>query len=263
MQRGGATVDYKVARFTGLKELKDTGEFIATIAKLNHIDLDEDVTLPGAFPEGKTVQIARWGHNWADLPYGVAVLHQEGDEEQAHGKFNLETTHGRDAYHTVKMGQDIQEWSYGFQILEADYGDFNGQPVRFLKRLDVAEISPVMRGAAGPGMTRVEEIKGAGYTMDEQTEMALAAVSAFLDRVKSLTDVRAKSGRPLNAVNAERVQGAITEALPELEALLALTQADGSESDEAPKASPAAVENAIASWEYTATRLRSLGLATV
>lgn len=220
--------DYKVARFTGVKALTEAGEFIATIAKLNHIDLDGDVTLPGAFPEGAKVQIARWGHNWADLPYGIATLHQEGDEEQAHGKFTLATSHGRDAYETIKAGADIQEWSYGFQILDADYGEFNGTQVRFLKRLDVAEISPVMRGAAGPGMTRVEEIKNAPLTFDEQTSMVLATVEAYLERAKSLADLRVKSGRPLNAVNAERIQrvhGAITEALPELEALLALTQA--------------------------------------
>lgn len=259
-------MDYKTVRFVGLKELNEQGEFIATIAKFNNVDLDGDVTVPGAFPEGKRVQIAQWGHNWGDLPYGVAELRQAGDEQQAHGKFNLETTHGRDAYHTVKMGADIQEWSYGFQIVEAEYGEYNGQEVRFLKRLDVAEISPVMRGAAGPGMTRVEEIKNAPLTFDEQTAMTLAAVAAFVERATSLADLRAKSGRRISAANAERitrVHSGIAEIMPELEELLALTQAaDASGEGDAPKSAPIPDE-VLAEFEYQTARLSRLGLVTV
>lgn len=254
-------MDYKVARFVGLKELTDEGSFVATIATLNHVDLDGDVTLPGAFPEGKQVHIARWGHDWSDLPYGVATLHQDGTEQQAHGRFNLETTHGRDAYHTVKAARAIQEWSYGFFIEDAEFGEFNGQEVRFLKKLDVAEISPVMRGAAGPGMTRVEDIKGSGLTMDEQAETALTAVAAFLKRVGSLTDLRDSQGRKrISRANAERisrVHAGIVEAMPALEELLALTRdGDDSEPADAPKGiDPLSLELEAAHLDATLKRL--------
>lgn len=258
-------MDYKVARFVGLKELTDEGEFVATIARFNNPDLDGDVTLPGAFPEGKQVHIAQWGHNWSDLPYGVATLKAADGEQQAHGQFNLRTSHGRDAYETVKAAKDIQEWSYGFQILDADYGEFDGQQVRFLKRLDVAEISPVMRGAAGPGMTRVEEIKGLGLTMDEQAEVTLTSLSAFIARVKSLTDIREEQGRKrISAANAERiarVHSALTDAMPDLEDLIALTRPAEEESGE-PKSAPIDIVSLSAEWDYQSQKLRELGILT-
>lgn len=259
-------METKFARFTGLKSLSEQGEFVATIAAFNHVDLDGDVTLPGAFPEGKRVQIAQWGHDWGSLPYGTAELRAADGEQQAHGKFNLDTSHGRDAYYTVKAAQDIQEWSYGFNIVEAEYGQFDGQEVRFLKRLDVAEISPVMRGAAGPGMTRVEDIKGLGFTMDEQADLALTAISAFLDRAKSLTDLRAEQGRKrisaANAARIARVHEALTAALPDLGELVALTRPADEDTDEEPKSAPIDLVSVAAEWDYQTTRLRELGILT-
>lgn len=233
-------MDYKVARFPGLKELGEQGEFIATIAKLNHIDLDGDVTLSGAFPEGVEVHIAAWGHNWNVPSVGVATLHEEGDEIRAHGAFTLETVNGREHYESIKKARNIQEWSYGFHIDSADFGTFEGHDVRFLKAVDVAEVSPVMRGAAGPGITRIEAIKSIGLTMDEQSEAALIALSDFLDRVKSHADLRDGQGRKrisrANADRISRVHSGIAEALPALEELLALTRDSDTEDAGEPKA---------------------------
>ena len=59
--------------FTGI-ELKDEkkGSFTAKIAELNVIDKDGDVTLPGAFPAGKTILISAYQHgSWmGELPVG-------------------------------------------------------------------------------------------------------------------------------------------------------------------------------------------------
>ena len=130
-----------------LKLLGDEGAFRATIATLGTLDKDGDVTLPGAFPVGKAVKVAAWGHNWAALPVGKATIGADQSRAWVDGRFFLDTTQGRDTYNTVKgLGAD-QEWSYGFEILDAEYGPFQGKQARFLKSLNPFEASPVMVGA--------------------------------------------------------------------------------------------------------------------
>jgi hypothetical protein len=57
------------------------------------------------------------------------------------------TTHGRDTFNVVKALGQSQAWSYGFDIADSDVGEFDGRRVRYLKRLKVFEVSPVLRGA--------------------------------------------------------------------------------------------------------------------
>jgi HK97 family phage prohead protease len=134
------------------------GEFTAVFATLGVKDLDGDVTIPGAFQEGQEVRIARWGHNWGDLPVGKGTIHADEKEAWVDGQFFMDTQGGQEHYKTVKALGDLQEWSYGFDILEEEPGEVNGEPVRFLKSLDVFEVSPVLLGAGID--TRTEAIKG-------------------------------------------------------------------------------------------------------
>ncbi len=142
------TMKYKT--FTGRTEFKaddDTGYVKAVFATLNCIDHDNDVTLPGAFTEGEPVRIAAWGHNWGTLPPGVGTIHEAGGEAYLEGHFNLKTQAGRDHFETVKQLGDLQEWSYGYDIIDAAPGEMDGQKVQFLRKLKVHEVSPVMLGA--------------------------------------------------------------------------------------------------------------------
>jgi len=143
-----------------LKTAEDGGEgaFTAVFATLGVKDLDGDITVPGAFQEGQAVRIARWGHDWGDLPVGKGVIHADEKEAWVEGQFFLETQGGQEHYKTVKALGDLQEWSYGFDILEDARGEQDGEPVRLLKKLDVFEVSPVLLGAGID--TRTEAIKG-------------------------------------------------------------------------------------------------------
>lgn len=136
-----------------------TGAFRAVFATLNVIDRDGDVTVKGAFSEGQEVRIARWGHNWSDLPVGKGVIHSDAGEAWVDGQFFMDTDHGAETYKTVKNLGSLQEWSYGFDVTKWSMGEFNGQQVRFLEGLDVFEVSPVMLGAGVD--TRTEVIKAA------------------------------------------------------------------------------------------------------
>lgn len=142
-----------------LKEDGQPGEFRAVFSTFNVIDHDHDVTLPGAFEDGRAVRISYWGHRWEDLPVGRGEIHQDEEKAWVDGRFFLDTEPGQQTYLTVKNLEELQEWSYGFDIEESDIGTFEGEDVQFLRRLTVYEISPVMLGA-GIG-TRTETIKSA------------------------------------------------------------------------------------------------------
>lgn len=144
-----------------LKADDDTGTFQAVFATLNVVDSDGDVTLPGAFGAQK-VLIEPWNHDYGNLPVGRGEIAERTEDNKVEaivdGKFFLNTPAGKDHYEVVKALADMQEFSYSFYIEEAEYGKFNGQDVRFLKKLDVIGVGPVMRGAGVD--TRVTAIKG-------------------------------------------------------------------------------------------------------
>lgn len=137
---------------------REAGEFTAIFSTFNVIDRQGDVTLPGAFKDGQAVRVAYWGHRWQDLPCGRGVIHADDEKAWIDGKFFLDTDSGAETYKTVKNLGDLQEFSFGFDVDEADKGVFEGKPVRFLKALTVHEVSPVLLGA-GIG-TQTVAIKG-------------------------------------------------------------------------------------------------------
>lgn len=164
------------------------GEFRAVFSTFNVIDKDGDVTLPGAFKEGAPVRISYWGHRWQDLPVGRGVIHADDKKAWVDGQFFLDTQAGKETYLTVKNLGDLQEWSYGYDIQDSETGQFDGQDVRFLKAIEVAEVSPVMLGAGID--TRTESIKGVKSALPaHSTETTGAAWDG------PANEARAESGR--------------------------------------------------------------------
>ena len=141
-----------------------TGEFRAEFATLNVIDHDGDVTVPGAFQDGQETLIEAWNHNYGQLPVGKGVIHEDEDKAIVEGRFFLDTQGGLEHYKTVKALGSLQEWSYTFDIEEWSEGEFDGQDVRFLRRLDVWGVAPVQRGAGID--TRTTDIKAAKDSKD-------------------------------------------------------------------------------------------------
>ncbi|MPZ13974.1 MAG: hypothetical protein GEU73_06055 [Chloroflexi bacterium] len=137
-------------QFTGLVDFledKERGSFAAAFSQLGVIDHDGDITVPGAFDEGARVFISAWGHQWGQLTVGKGTIHQQGDWEVCTGQFNLNTVSGREHYESVRFNDDQQEWSFGFNILDAEPAEIEGRRVRVLKKLEVFEVSPVLAGA--------------------------------------------------------------------------------------------------------------------
>ncbi|MGH6693380.1 MAG: hypothetical protein ACREF4_22150, partial [Gammaproteobacteria bacterium] len=132
-------------------EIKDAdrGEVTAVIATFNTVDLDGDVTVPGAFDGVGEVPISAYGHgSWSTgVPVGKGRIRSTASEAIFDGQFFMDSVVARDTFVAVKGLGPLGQWSYGYDPIEADRGQFEGKSVRFLKRLLVHEASPVLVGA--------------------------------------------------------------------------------------------------------------------
>lgn len=202
--------------FSGIElKAEKAGSFTARIATLNVIDKDGDVTLAGAFPQGKDILISSYMHgSWSGgLPVGKGSIRESGDEVLVDGMFNLSTETGKEHYETLKFSPELSEWSYGFRVLAVDEeSEWNENPKvwRVLKELDVFEASPVLRGAGeNTGLLSIKSDKG--LTFVEQSEAALAAVDELLARAKSLADLRREEGRSLSDKSRQKLDGLVVK----------------------------------------------------
>lgn len=149
----------KTKATTGAPLLKADDASVGTVrvafAQIGVVDHDGDYTMPGAFQPGQKVKMCQTGHAHGALPAGAGEI---VGEEMIDGatwavaelKFFLDTPHGEATYLTVKALAEAghsQEWSYGYDILDAEHGQVDGKRVQILKALSAYEISPVLRGA--------------------------------------------------------------------------------------------------------------------
>lgn len=127
----------------------DSGLVEAVFSTYDVVDSDGDVTRPGAFDTGAPVLISAWNHtSWGSaLPVGKGVIRDDGDKAVLEGRFFLNTDRGREHFEIVREIGELQEWSYGYEPLEYSFGEVDGRRVRFLEKLAVTEVSPVLKGA--------------------------------------------------------------------------------------------------------------------
>lgn len=165
----------------------DKGEVTAVFSTFDVIDSDMDVTVAGAFEDGAPVRISSYNHtSWGGmLPVGKGTIRQTKNEAILEGEFFMDVAAGRDTFTVVKEMGDLQEWSYGYDPVEFSFGEFDGQQVRFLNKLKVHEVSPVMLGA-GVG-TRTLAAKSANSTATRRGVIAAhetEVVSRSWDSIK-------------------------------------------------------------------------------
>lgn len=194
-----------------IKQVEDEGLVTARFATLNVVDFDGDVTRPGAFGTQSAPIVP--AHDHRSIPLGKASIYEKDNEALADMQFNLDIQAGRDWYKAIKFdfekGEPLQEYSYAFDILKRDTGEFQNQQVQFLDELDVVEISPVLRGAGiGTETQTVKEEKKKTTLEDEfkKLESLLAGVSGFTDRVRALAALRAGDDRKLSKAHVGRLE---------------------------------------------------------
>lgn len=191
----------KSVMVTDIKLDDDTGKVSAVFATMGVIDKDQDVTLPGFFGT-QDVAILR-AHDRSHL-VGKGRITEDGDSAVLAGQFFIETDDGKQEYLKVKAMGGLQEWSYGFNILDggSKLGQHDGQNVRFLTPLDsgdpgvkVAEVSTVILGAGEN--TRTVGIKTEGLRFVEQAEQVAQAVELLYGRADEIRTLRADKGADL------------------------------------------------------------------
>lgn len=209
----------------------DAGTIEAVISTFDVVDRDGDIVLASAFEDGEAIPMV-WSHDW-QMPIGKGVINIKDNRAVFKGRLNLNTDWGRNAYESIKDMGDLQEYSWGFQILDSDIVDRDGEKRRAIKTTERFEASPVLVGAAGRGRTQTLSIKGA--TLAAQSEAVLAAAEVLAERLKSLADMRAKEGRTLSTANRDRLKQhreSLRTIADDLDALLVATEpGDGKRAD--------------------------------
>jgi HK97 family phage prohead protease len=152
-------------------EMGEAGKGLAILARLSEVDHDGDTYAPGAFSWKEGGE--QWcplihHHDRYQMPYGKARVYEEGDIAYAELHLNLEAQVGRD-WHAALLfdlakGKPVQEYSYGFDVIDADFQVRGDNRVRILKQLDVHETSTVIRGAGrGTRTLSMKELKETAF----------------------------------------------------------------------------------------------------
>jgi len=188
-----------------------------------------------------------WGHDWKNI-IGKGKIIQDDDKAVFKGSFNMNTNAGKEAYETVKAMGDLQQWSFGFEVLDSEVGLFSKdggeeKEVRYLKDLKVWEVSPVMVGAnqnthtvavknAEQEMeTNDREIKNEvksteveveetnrdniGLKFTDEVDNLLIKMTAMLKRAKELTALRLGKDKTLSAESTEALEN-LKDALQDM-----------------------------------------------
>lgn len=176
-------------------------------------DHDGDVVLASAFTPGQPVPMV-WAHDWS-APIGRGQVAVSPTEATFNGRFFLETQRGDEAYKSVKAMADLQEWSWGFRVLDGDRSVQDGEDVFVIKRAELYEVSPVLVGA-GIG-TRTTALKGYGMEYEEHAARVQDEIRELIDRTKAGLAKRAADGHGLG----ERRRGQVDAVIAALESATA------------------------------------------
>ena len=199
------------------------GKVEAVFSVFNSVDSDGDVVLPNSIKSGygdKGVAMVG-GHDWKDV-IGRGEIVQDNDKAVFKGQFIMDTERGREAYNTVKAMGDLQQWSFGYEVLDSENGTFSkdGQAevdVRYLKDLKVWEVSPVLVGANQQTHTLAvkeqqedtstkEAPKESGKRFTDEIADVLNALVSVTNRAKELTALRLKKDKLLSKESTEALQ---------------------------------------------------------
>lgn len=202
---------------------EETGQVKAVFSVFNEIDSDNDVVLPKSIRSGygdKGVVMV-WGHDWKHI-IGKGKIVQDDEKAIFEGKFNMNTEAGREAYETVKAMEDLQQWSFGFEVHDSENGMFTKdsgeqQEVRFLKDVKVWEVSPVLVGAnqnthtVGIKEQKTEDPKEnnkkeSGISFVTEVDNLLIKMTNLLERCKELTALRLSKDKNLSDTSADSIE---------------------------------------------------------
>jgi hypothetical protein len=142
-------MEYKAYEL-GIKQVGE-GKVMATLAKLGVRDRDGDVLRKGLV-NGHQIVAIKPQHKWDHVNLGVADVYEQGDTMEAAMEFNMAIPSAKDWWEAIRFSHEKNhrtQYSFGFEVSEFDHGPHtDGKAARFLKRIEIAECSPVLIGAS-------------------------------------------------------------------------------------------------------------------
>lgn len=134
----------------------EKAEFEAYASVFGNRDSYGDVVQKGAFAaslkawaeKGAPIPLL-WGHNMADPDFNIGMV--TSAEEDEHGlkvvcELDTDSPKGAQVHRLLKQGR-VREMSFAFDATSSEYGEIDGKSVRFLKEVDLFEVSVVPLGA--------------------------------------------------------------------------------------------------------------------
>lgn len=192
-----------------VEKMDEAGHGLARLADMRAIDHDGDTYTLGAFSwkEGGEQWVPLLpAHNRGAMSFGKARVYEENGVAFAELHLNLNTAAGKDWHSTLKFdlatGRPAQEWSYGFAVVDAVNEQRGAETVRNLKRVDVHEVSPVIRGA-GVG-TGTLSMKSRG-SFAEQIDAVIAEIDDVVDRAGGVAALRVAEGREMSKARLDQL----------------------------------------------------------
>jgi hypothetical protein len=190
------------------------GTFAALFAPFERWDKAGDWTEKGAFGRQRVV-ISAYGHGTTvdgRLPVGKGVIYDTDEGGVVEGQLFLKTSAGKETYETLKELGDLQQWSYYLPRIESEQGTRDGRKGRILKKIEVGEVCPVLRGV-GNG-TRTLAIKSV-VSFSEQFDTAIREVEDVFERLNGRVETRKTESRRPSPQDLKRAR-ALDERLGEL-----------------------------------------------
>ena len=178
----------------------------ALFATFNVVDLDGDVTEPGAFGK-QSVLMGAYNHNPGMLPPGKGATYEEDDTALFKGRF-FTTSSGTEHYTTIKEAGGTMEWSYRFFVEDGGFETRDGENVFIIRKAKVTHVAPVEAGA-GIG-TRTVDIK----CVDCDAKANPAPNSFSLEALRTASGLNAKNDSIDYTKLAETIATAVAAALP-------------------------------------------------
>ena len=233
--------EHKEVKFLTTDEVE--GKVEAVFSVFNEIDSDGDVVLPKSIKSGygdKGVAMV-WAHDWKDV-IGRGEIVQDDHRAVFKGQFIMDTERGREAFNTVKAMGDLQQWSFGYEVLDSEIGmhqkDNQEVEVRYLKDVKVWEVSPVLVGANQSTETVMvknqdtSDQKKKGLRFNEEVDELLTSLTSVLKRAKELTALRISKEKTLSEGSTtviQNLQDQLQDVYQDLGTLIDVAGADDQE----------------------------------
>lgn len=198
-------------KVTDTAEGEPDGEFTALVSVFDNVDSYGDVVQPGAFERtlkewsasGYPIPVY-WGHNLSDPDYNIGSIVEAVETDrglQVRARLDMDSPKAPQVYRLLKGGR-VKEFSFGYSVRDAGWGEKDGAEVYELRDIDLYEVSVVPVGA-NPA-TELHSVKAHAERTSRSAARAVEGV---------------KAGRVLSAKNEDALREARNELAAAIEGI--------------------------------------------